>query len=67
MIDITVEVREGLTVVEVRGHERSAEGEPGEHGRACAAVTAITNAALLGLQHAAESSFPSCITLTIKE
>jgi uncharacterized protein YsxB (DUF464 family) len=47
---ITVRARlgDGLTSIEVAGHEEHAAG-----GRVCAAVSAITHTALLGLEQVA--------------
>jgi uncharacterized protein YsxB (DUF464 family) len=50
VIQVRARVASGLTSIEVTGHEtNSAAG-----GRVCAAVTAITSTALLGLMQIAE-------------
>ena len=52
---------DGHTSIEVSGHEGHAEA-----GRVCAAVSAITQTALLGLQAIAEQH-PDLVSITITE
>ena len=49
----------------VTGHERVA-GEAGEEGRVCAAVSAITQTAILGL-HAVAEAYPDTVSIDITE
>lgn len=49
MIRVRAHLGDGHTSITVSGHEEQAEG-----GRVCAAVSAITQTALLGLQMTAE-------------
>lgn len=49
MIRVRALLGDGRTSIEVTGHEEHAEG-----GRICAAISAITQTALLGLQMIAE-------------
>ena len=49
----------GLTAIEVAGHEEHAAG-----GRVCAAVSAITQTALLGIQAIAEQH-PDLVSVQI--
>lgn len=61
MIRISARLGDGRTVIEVDGHEGHAE-----QGRVCAAITAITQTALLGLSaYAAE--FPDLVSMSITE
>ena len=48
MIRIRARLGDGRTSIEVTGHD-----EPAAGGRVCAAVTAITHTALLGLEQVA--------------
>lgn len=52
---------DGLTTLEVTGHEGHAAD-----GRVCAAVSAITQTALLGLQAVAEAH-PDLVSMSITE
>lgn len=61
MITIRARLSDGLTRIEVTGHEEHAED-----GRVCAAVSAITQTALLGLQAVAEGH-PDLVTIDITE
>lgn len=61
MIQIRAQLAHGLTRLEVTGHEGHAED-----GRVCAAVSAITQTALLGLAAIAEQH-PDLVTITIEE
>jgi uncharacterized protein YsxB (DUF464 family) len=61
MIRIRARLGDGHTSIEVDGHEGHAED-----GRVCAAVTAITQTALLGLQMYAEQH-PDLVSITITE
>lgn len=61
MISIRARLGDGLTRIEVTGHEEHAED-----GRVCAAVSAITQAALLGLEAVAEQH-PDLVTIDITE
>lgn len=65
MIEIAAEARAGWTQVTVAGHEPYA-GEAGDGGRVCAAVSAITRTAILGLQAVAEA-FPDLVSITVTE
>ncbi len=47
MIAITVEMDKGLTVMKISGHAEEAQGNA---GLACAAVSAVVQTAVLGLQ-----------------
>lgn len=61
MITIRAQLGDGLTRIEVTGHEEHAED-----GRVCAAVSAITQTALLGLAAVAEQH-PDLVTIDITE
>lgn len=61
MIQISARLGNGLTRIEVAGHEEHAQ-----NGRVCAAVSAITQTALLGLMAVAEQH-PDLITIDITE
>jgi uncharacterized protein YsxB (DUF464 family) len=61
VIRIRARLGNGLTLLEVTGHEGHAED-----GRVCAAVSAITQTALLGL-HAIAEQHPDLVTITIEE
>ena len=61
MIEVRAHMGDGLTSIEVAGHEEHAAG-----GRVCAAVSAITQTALLGLQQIAEQH-PDLVSVTITE
>lgn len=59
MIRIRAQLGDGRTSIEVDGHEGHVE-----RGRVCAAVTAITHTALLGLQAVAEQH-PDLVSVEI--
>lgn len=61
MIRVRARLGDGHTAIEVDGHEERAEG-----GRVCAAVSAITHTALLGLQAVAERH-PDLVSVEIME
>ncbi len=61
MIRVSALLGDGHFRLEVDGHEGHAE-----QGRVCAAVSAITQTALLGLQAVAERH-PDLMSVTIKE
>ena len=61
MIIVRAELGDGRLSLEVDGHENHAEG-----GRVCAAVSAVVQTALLGLEHLAEL-YPQHIEISIKE
>lgn len=61
MISIRARLGNGLTRIEVAGHEEHAED-----GRVCAAISAIAQTALLGLQAVAEQH-PDLVTIDITE
>lgn len=61
MIEIRARLSGGLTRIEVTGHEGHVED-----GRVCAAVSAITQTALLGLVAVAEQH-PDLVTIDIEE
>lgn len=61
MIEVRARLGDGLTSIEVAGHEEHAAG-----GRVCAAVSAITQTALLGLQQIAEQH-PDLVSVLIIE
>ena len=61
MIHITARLGDGTTVIAVEGHEEHAED-----GRICAAVSAITATALLGLEEIARQH-PHLVSIEIKE
>lgn len=61
MIRIVARLGDGHTSIEVDGHERHVE-----EGRVCAAVSAITQTALLGLQQVAEQH-PDIVSIEITE
>jgi len=61
VIDISAVLADGRLSLEVNGHEGHAEG-----GRVCAAVSAITQTALLGLQAVAEQH-PDLVSVTITQ
>lgn len=52
---------DGRTVIEVDGHEGHVE-----QGRVCAAITAITQTCLLGLQAYAEQ-YPDLVSMSIEK
>ncbi|MFI1723934.1 ribosomal-processing cysteine protease Prp [Streptomyces sp. NPDC020489] len=61
MIRITARLSDGSTRLEVEGHEGHLEG-----GRVCAAVSAITQTALLGLEQVARKH-PDLVSIDIQE
>lgn len=61
MIRIRAQMGDGRTLIEVDGHELHIE-----EGRVCAAVSAITQTALLGLHQIAEQ-FPDIVSIEITE
>lgn len=61
MIVVRAHLGDGHTSIEVDGHEEHAEG-----GRVCAAVSAVTSTALLGLQAIAEAH-PDLVSIIITE
>lgn len=61
MIRIRAQLGVGRTSIEVDGHE-----EHLEQGRVCAAVSAVTQTALLGLQQIAEQH-PDIVSIEITE
>ncbi|MEV0646093.1 ribosomal-processing cysteine protease Prp [Phytomonospora sp. NPDC050363] len=61
MITINAELGDGTFSLQVDGHE----GHVLE-GRVCAAVSAITQTALLGLEHVA-GQYPDLVSIHIKE
>lgn len=61
MISIRARLGNGLTRIEVTGHEEHAE-----NGRVCAAISAIAQTALLGLEAIAEQ-YPDLVTIDITE
>jgi hypothetical protein len=61
VIRVRARLGDGHTSIEVDGHEEHAE-----QGRVCAAVSAITQTALLGLQLVAEQH-PDIVSVEITE
>ena len=61
MIRVDARLADGLTRIEVRGHEEHAE-----QGCVCAAVSAITQTALLGLEEIARQH-PDLVSVEIEE
>ncbi|WP_435209569.1 ribosomal-processing cysteine protease Prp [Streptomyces sp. bgisy034] len=61
MIHIRARLSDGVTRLEVEGHEGHLEG-----GRVCAAVSAITQTALLGLEQVARMH-PDLVSIDIQE
>ena len=61
MITVRARLGDGHTSLEVVGHEEHAAG-----GLACAAVSAITQTALLGLEQVARQ-FPDLVSVEITE
>lgn len=61
MIRISARLGDGRTSIEVVGHEEHAA-----EGRICAAVSAITQTALLGLEEIARQ-YPDLVSVTITE
>ena len=61
MIHVRAFLGDGRTSVEVEGHEQHLEG-----GRVCAAVSAIIQTALLGLEAVAEEH-PDIVSIEITE
>lgn len=61
MIRVTATLSDGRFQLDVDGHEGHAEG-----GRVCAAITAITQTALLGLEQYA-LQFPDLVSIEIKQ
>lgn len=59
MIRVRARLGDGHTVIEVDGHEGHLED-----GRVCAAVSAITQTALLGLEAVAEQ-YPDLVSVDI--
>lgn len=59
MIEVRALLGDGHTSIEVVGHEEHAAG-----GRACAAVSAITQTALLGLEQVAQQ-YPDLVSVQI--
>jgi uncharacterized protein YsxB (DUF464 family) len=59
VIEVRAHLGDGLTSIEVAGHEEHAAG-----GRVCAAVSAITQTALLGIQAIAEQH-PDLVSVQI--
>lgn len=61
MIQIRAQLGDGHTFLEVSGHEERAED-----GRVCAAITAITQTALLGLEQYA-LQYPDIVSVEITQ
>lgn len=61
MIQIRARLAGGRTSIEVHGHEEHAED-----GRVCAAVSAITQTALLGLEQVAQQ-YPDLVSVEITQ
>jgi uncharacterized protein YsxB (DUF464 family) len=61
VIRIRARLGDGRTSIEVDGHEEHAE-----NGRVCAAVSAITQTALLGLEQVAQQH-PDLVSVTITQ
>jgi uncharacterized protein YsxB (DUF464 family) len=61
VIEVRVHLGDGHTSIEVDGHEQHVE-----QGRVCAAVSAITQTAVLGLQQIAEQH-PDIVSIEITE
>lgn len=61
MIEIRARLGGGHTSIEVSGHD-----EPAAGGRVCAAVSAITQTALLGLEQVAQQ-YPDHVSIQITE
>ncbi|MFK4277957.1 ribosomal-processing cysteine protease Prp [Enterococcus casseliflavus] len=61
MIEVRARLGDGFTSIEVTGHE-----EHTEDGRVCAAVTAITHTALLGLEQVA-AQHPDLVSVEITQ
>jgi len=61
VIRILARLGDGYTSIEVEGHEGHAEG-----GRLCAAVSAITQTALLGLEEIARQH-PDLVSIEITD
>lgn len=61
MIEIRARLGDGLTSIEVSGHEGHVVD-----GRVCAAITAITQTALLGLEEYARQ-FPDLVSVEITQ
>lgn len=61
MIQVRARLGAGHTSIEVTGHD-----EPAAGGRVCAAVSAITQTALLGLEEVARH-FPDTVSVHIEE
>lgn len=61
MIRVRARLGDGSTSIEVDGHEEHAEG-----GRVCAAVSAITQTALLGLEQVARQ-YPDLVSVEITQ
>lgn len=61
MIHVRARLGAGLTSIEVTGHE-----EHEQDGRVCAAVSAITQTALLGLDQIA-AQFPDLVSVEITQ
>ncbi len=63
MISVRARLGDGFTLIEVTGHQGAGDGGS---GRVCAAVSAITQTALLGLQQVAEMH-PDLVSISIEE
>ncbi|MFF7576872.1 ribosomal-processing cysteine protease Prp [Streptomyces sp. NPDC008061] len=61
MIRVHARLGEGRTSIEVDGHEEHAED-----GRVCAAVSAVTQTALLGLEQIARQ-YPDLVSVDITQ
>lgn len=61
MIRVRARLGDGRTSIEVDGHEEHAEA-----GRVCAAITAITQTALLGLEQYA-LQYPDLVSVEITQ
>jgi uncharacterized protein YsxB (DUF464 family) len=61
VIEVRARLGDGLTSIEVSGHEGHAEDS-----RVCAAITAITQTALLGLEQYA-LQYPDLVSVEITE
>ena len=61
MIQVSAEFGAGRTSIVSEGHEGHVEG-----GRVCAAITAILNAAYLGIEDVARQ-YPHLVSVTLKE
>ena len=66
MIEVQARLGDGFTAITVTGHGRETPQDGIDGARVCAAISAITQTALLGIQAVAEAH-PDLVSVNIKE